>query len=525
MDNTKEIQRAELHKTIWNIADQLRSQVDGWEFKNYVLGTLFYRFISESITRYVNAIQHETGDLDFNYETLSDDEITDSIKEAIISAKGFFIYPSQLFTNVEANATNDENLNETLENIFKNIENSAKGRSSEGDLKGLFEDFDVNSNKLGNTVAKCNATLRALLTGVKKMELGNFEDNTIDLFGDAYEFLISMYAQNAGKSGGEFFTPQEVSKLLFKLALGNRTEVRKVYDMCAGSGSLLLQSIKVLGKDNIKEGLYGQEKNVSTYNLCRINMFLHDINYSKFKIVCDDTLTHPGLDEEEPFDVIVSNPPYSIKWEGDANATLIADPRFAPAGVLAPKSKADWAFVQHALHKLSADGTAAIVCFPGIMYRAGAEAKIRKYFVDNNFVDAIIQLPDNLFYGTSISTCILVIKKNKTSNEVKFIDASKEFIKITNNNKLTDENIQNIINLYNSDEDKVNVLKIVRTEDIAKNNYSLSVNTYIEKEDTREAIDIKKLNQEIKEIVAEQVVLRAKIDEIVERLDKSLEDL
>jgi type I restriction enzyme M protein len=328
-----------------------------------------------------------------------------------------------------------------------------------------------------------------------------------------------MYASNAGKSGGEYFTPQEVSELLTRIALVGKTEVNKVYDPACGSGSLLLQSAKILGKDKVRQGFFGQEINITTYNLCRINMFLHDVDYDKFDIAHADTLTDPAHWDDEPFEVIVSNPPYSIKWDGDANPLLINDPRFSPAGVLAPKSRADLAFIMHSLAWLSTNGTAAIVCFPGVLYRGGAEAKIRKYLIDNNYIDAIIQLSDNLFFGTSIATCIMVLRKSKSENSTLFIDASKEAIKVTNNNKLTDENIETILDIYKDKEEIQYVSKLVPNDEIAKEDYNLSVSTYVEIEDTREKIDIKLLNKEIEEIVTRQDELRKAIDEIVAEIE------
>ena len=414
-----------------------------------------------------------------------------------------------------ARADADENLNETLEGIFRSIESSAQGCESEDDFKGLFDDFDVNSNKLGGTVAKRNEKLVALMNGVASMQLGDYQDNTIDAFGDAYEFLMGMYASNAGKSGGEYYTPQEVSELLTRLATVGKTEVNKVYDPACGSGSLLLKAAKVLGKDKVRQGFFGQEINITTYNLCRINMFLHDIDYDKFDIAHEDTLTEPQHWDDEPFEVIVSNPPYSIKWKGDTDPLLINDPRFSPAGVLAPNSKADLAFIMHSLAWLANNGAAAIVCFPGVMYRGGKEQKIRKYLVDNNFVDCIIQLPDNLFYGTSIATCIMVLKKNKSAASTLFIDASKECVKVTNNNKLTDENISKIVAAFTERADAEYFCRLVPNTEIEENDYNLSVSTYVEQEDTREVIDIDVLNAEIAEIVKREDVLRAEIDKII----------
>jgi type I restriction enzyme M protein len=517
-DIKKEQEREELHRAIWAIADELRGAVDGWDFKNYVLGTMFYRFISEDLTNYINQNEIEAGDADFDYAKMSDEDAEEA-REGLIEEKGFFMLPSELFCNVCANAANDENLNERLERIFNNIEGSAKGSESEADFSGLFDDFDVNSNKLGSTVAKRNERLAKLLNGVKDMNLGDINDHSIDAFGDAYEYLMGMYASGAGKSGGEFFTPPEVSVLLTRLGTVGKKEINKAYDPACGSGSLLLKCAELLGREAVRSGFYGQEINITTYNLCRINMFLHKIGFDKFDIACEDTLTNPQHWDEEPFELIVSNPPYSVKWVGDGDATLINDPRFAPAGVLAPKSKADMAFIMHSLSWLAANGTAAIVCFPGIMYRGGAEQKIRKYLVDNNYVDAVIQLSGGLFFGTSIATCIMVLKKGKRDNKVMFIDASKEYIKVTNNNKLTPENIDRIVDVFAKREDVAHFSHLADYAEIAENDFNLSVSTYVEPEDTREKIDIVKLNAEIAEIVAREQVLRSEIDKIIAEIE------
>lgn len=522
-DNKKEQERDELHRAIWSIADDLRGSVDGWDFKSYVIGTMFYRYISENLTSYINKGEAEAGNVGFNYADMTDSDAEEA-RKGLVSEKGFFILPSELFCNLrkKANTEKDwasEHFNEALERTFIHIEESAKGQISEDDFTGLFDDFDVNSNKLGATVAKRNDKLVKLLNGVGEMKLGDYQENTIDAFGDAYEYLMAMYASKAGKSGGEFYTPQEVSELLTRLAVVGKTEVNKVYDPACGSGSLLLKAAKILGKENVRQGFFGQEVNITTYNLCRINMFLHDIGYDKFDIACEDTLISPEHWDEEPFEVIVSNPPYSIKWAGEDDTTLINDPRFSPAGVLAPKSTADLAFIMHSLAWLATNGTAAIVCFPGVMYRGGKEQKIRKYLIDNNFVDAIIQLPNNLFFGTSIATCIMVMKKNKSDNRTLFIDASAECVKVTNNNKLTDENIAKIVATFSDREEVEYLSRLVEYNEIKEQEYNLSVSTYVEQEDTREKVDIVKLNQEIKEIVAREQALRDEIDSIIAEIE------
>ena len=515
---SSESQRAELHRTIWKIANDLRGSIDGWDFKTYVLGMLFYRFISENLSAYLDDHQHRAGEKGFSYANIEDAK-AEFGRKATVEQKGFFMLPSELFENVRKAARNDANLNETLDRVFTNIEASAVGSPSEDDLKGLFDDLDVNSNKLGATVVKRNELLVKLLDAIGQLDFGTFQDNKIDAFGDAYEYLMSMYASNAGKSGGEFFTPQEVSELLARITLIGKKSVNKVYDPACGSGSLLLQYAKVLGRENVREGFFGQEINLTTYNLCRINMFLHDINYEKFNIAHGDTLTDPKHLEDEPFEAIVSNPPYSINWDGDTNPLLINDERYAPAGVLAPKSKADFAFTMHILHSLAVNGTAAIVEFPGVMYRGGAEQKIRKYLVDNNYVDAIIQLPSDLFFGTTIATCILVLKKSKKENSTLFVDASALFTRAQTKNKLMPDHMSQILKAVENRTVEDYFSLVVNNADIASNDYNLSVSSYITAEDTREVIDIKQLNKDIEGIVARQAELREQIDAIVADLE------
>lgn len=522
---TQAQQRSELHKTIWSIADDLRGSVDGWDFKQYVLGILFYRFISEILCDYLNEVE---PDPDFDYSSLSDEE-AEFGRSATVKEKGFFILPSELFQNVRASVMQGapnreealEHLNETLEQAFRNIEGSAIGEESEKDLKGLFDDMDVNSAKLGNTVTDRNKKLAKLLEKIGTLDFGGeFKENRIDAFGDAYEYLMNMYASNAGKSGGEFFTPQDVSELLARITLVNRdsTDVKRVYDPCCGSGSLLLKFSKILGsKADID--YFGQEINLTTYNLCRINMFLHDINFDKFDIALGDTLKEPAHWDDEPFDAIVSNPPYSIKWEGKSNPLNINDPRFSPAGVLAPESKADLAFTMHMLSWLETAATAAIVEFPGVLYRGGAEGKIRKYLVSNNFIEAIIQLPKEMFFGTSIATYIIVLRKSKVTNDVLFIDASEEFVREGTKNTFKEEHIKKILGVLERREEVEHFSKLVFNDDIIENDVNLSVSSYVEKEDLREKIDIHELNAEIEQIVAREQELREKIDAIVADLE------
>ena len=525
MSNKKEQEREELHKTIWKIANELRGSVDGWDFKQYVLGLLFYRFISENIEHYVNGNQRKAGISNFEYRNITDEESIMG-KQQILEEKGFFILPSELFCNVRKKAENDENLNVTISNIFKNIETSARGTASEDDVKGLFDDFTID-NKLGNTVDERNKKLVKMLNAIGDLQLGDYQDNNIDLFGDAYEYLMTMYASSAGKSGGEFFTPQEVGELLARIVIMDKTSVNKVYDPACGSGGLLLKFAKILGKENVKQGFFGQEINLTTYNLARINMFLHNINYNNFHIARGDTLIHPQFWDDEPFDAIVSNPPYSIHWAGKENPLLINDERFSPAGVLAPSSKADLAFTMHMLSWLSPKGTAAIVEFPGVLYRGGAEQKIRKYMIDNNFIDTVIQLPPDLFFGTSIATCILVLKKNKTDNNILFVDASNEFVRNTNKNKLStrddtkdeNNNVNHIVNLVKNRKEVENKSYLATYEEVKENDYNISVNSYLKTNLNEKKIDIKEVNKRLAEIVPRQEQLRKELEEIIRELE------
>ena len=522
--NNNEQERKELFRTIWKIADKLRGSVDGWDFKQYVLGLLFYRFISENIENYVNENQKKAGFNDFSYRNITDEEAILG-KNQILEEKGFFILPSELFCNVKKGAESNDNLNIVISNVFDNIESSARGTASEDDVKGLFDDFKIDS-RLGNTVDERNEKLVQMLNAIDSLNLGDYKDNSIDLFGDAYEFLMTMYASSAGKSGGEFFTPQEVGELLAKIVIDNKKYVNKVYDPACGSGGLLLKFAKILGKENVREGFFGQEINLTTYNLARINMFLHNINYNNFDIARGDTLIHPEHWNDEPFDAIVSNPPYSIEWAGKNNPILINDERYSPAGVLAPPSNADFAFIMHMLSWLSPKGTAAIVVFPGILYRGNAEQKIRQYMIDNNFIDTIIQLPSNIFFQTPIATAVMVLKKNKTDNDILFVDASNEYIKNpdkmkngNNSNKLSDENINNIISLVKNRENEVGKTYLATYDEIKEKEYNISVNTYLNNTENEEIIDINEVNKKLAEIIPEQFKIRQELEEIIKELE------
>ena len=516
---SRETQRMELHRAIWAIADEVRGAVDGWDFKAYILCFLFYRFISEDLAEYIDAGEREAGDPTFSYAELADED-AEGAREDLVEVKGYFILPSQLFQNVAKAPEKDPELNIHVDQIFKAIEGSTVGAASEEDFKGLFDDVDVTSNKLGATLTERIDRLAKIITGIRDLDFGRVRDANIDLFGDAYEYLMNMYASSAGKSGGEFFTPQEVSELLARIVIGNRTSVNKVYDPACGSGSLLLKFAKILGVENVRQGFFGQEINPTTYNLCRINMFLHHVEPDHFSIARGDTLLNPRHADDEPFDAIVSNPPYSTKWVGDDDPTLINDPRFTPAGVLAPKSKADLAFTMHMLRWLSSKGRAAIVEFPGVLYRGGAEQKIRRYLVENNFVEAVIQLPANLFFGVTIATCVIVLSKAKTDDRVLFIDASALFEHVGNKNKLMPEHIERINALVQERAEERYLSKLVGIDELGgENKYNLSVSTWVEKKDTREKIDIDELNARIKGIVVRESELRTQIDAIVADLE------
>ena len=520
---TQQNQRAELHATICDIANDLRGAIGGWDFKAYVLSSLFYRFISENTAAYFDRLLKASG-VNKNYADMSDDE-AEIARQQAIDEKGFFILPSQLFCNVARSLdTNNEatykDLNERISTIFHEIEKSALGSPSEDDLKGLFTDFVVDSPQLGNTVLVRNKLLAKVFIRVAEMDLGevDFDNNQIDAFGDTYEFLMKMYASEGGKSGGEQFTPQEVSEVLARLAIHNNKNIKSVYDPACGSGSLLLKFAKLVPDRNAIK-YFGQELVPTNYNLSRINMFLHNINFDKFDIQCGDTLLDPRHRDEEPFDAIVSNPPYSQKWVGKNNPLLINDDRYAPAGILAPPSASDLAFTMHMLKSLSESGTAAIVEFPGVLYRSGAEQKIRQYLVKNNYVDTVIQLPANLFFGVSIATCIIVLRKSaRPDNNILFIDASKLFVKDGNKNRLSPENQDAIVNAYADRKEVQYFTRLVSCQDVEANDYNLSVSSYVEQEDTREVINIDEVNAQLETLCKEGAALRSEINQLIASL-------
>ena len=516
---SEELQQ-KLRSQLWTVANTLRGNMSASDFMYFTLGFIFYKYLSEKIELYANEELKEDG-MTFKEAWESDDEeLKVDLKEACVQDLGYFVEPEYLYSTIISMIDRRENILPALERSLKKIEDSTIGQESEDDFGGLFSDIDLASPKLGKTADDKNKLISDVLVALNGIDFGLKDAQEIDILGDAYEYMIGQFAAGAGKKAGEFYTPQEVSQILAEIVITGKQRLKTVYDPTCGSGSLLLKFAKILGKENVRQGFYGQEINLTTYNLCRINMFLHDIDYDKFDIANEDTLTKPQHWDNEPFEAIVSNPPYSTKWKGSDDPLLINDPRFSPAGILAPKSYADMAFIMHSLSWLATSGVAAIVCFPGIFYRGGAEQKIRKYLIENNFIDCIIQLPSNLFFGTSIATCIMVLKKSKTSNDVLFIDASAECVKVTNNNKLTDTNIENILRLFTERKDVEYTAKVVPNATIGENDFNLSVSTYVEKQDTREKVDIKELNKQIAEIVAREQVLRDEIDKIIAEINE-----
>lgn len=522
MNINNESQKQELFKTIWDIANELRNKVDSWDFKSYILGFLFYRYLSQDYINLANKLQGRGQDgQDFDYASWSDDRINANQRAKLIEKKGYYIAPSQLFQNfAKLNETENEigDLNEKLSAAFKAIEDSSQeNEDTYGCLNGLFKAIDLNAETLGDSRFEKNQYLLKIIKKINEINFGDFDNNQIDIFGDAYEYLIRMYASSAGKSGGEYYTPQEVSDLLFKLALGNKKQIKNIYDPTCGSGSLLLKAAKIIGLENIEEGFYGQEINIISYNLARINMFLHNVHYTKLNLARGNTLLTPKH-KDKKFEIIVSNPPYSTKWPGKNDPTLIEDERFSPAGILAPAQNSDFAFIMHSLYHLSTNGSAAIVCFNGIMHRRGAEQKIRQYLVDNNFISAIIQLPANIFYGTNISTVIMVLSKAKIDGKVVFIDAANEYQKVSTKNQLNQEHINKIVDSYLNCQDVEHFARVVDNQEIAANDYDLSVSRYVKKLIIEEVIDIDELEAKMEKIVESVDRLRADIKVITQRI-------
>lgn len=466
-----------IQKIMWDLLTELRGQIDGWDFKNYSLTMIFYKFLSENFEQYINNNEKESGDENFKYSEITNAEAEEDFKSSLLEYPGYFIKPSELFCNIHKNANTNENLNVSIKDAFNNIQASTIGTEAEENIKGIFDDFDVSTSKLGKDVKEKNETLRKLVNCIATLSFGSAHSGLVsDTFGDMYEYLMGMYAKNAGKSGGEYFTPPEVSTLLSRIVMIGKKEVKNIYDPTCGSGSLLLKGAKVIGAKNIKKGFYGQELNNTTYNLCRENMMLHNIQPDQMDIKNGNTLANP-MHRSEKFEIIVSNPPYSTKWETDA--LTINDERFAPAGVLAPSTKADYAFLQHVIYQLAPNGVAGIVLPHGILFRGGTEGTIRKHFIDNNYIETIISLPANLFYGTGIPTIIMVFKKERQNSDILFIDASKCFEKDKNQNVLRDADIEKIYDAVLNRKDVENFARLVNKDEIIRNEYNLNIPRYI----------------------------------------------
>lgn len=504
--------------------------MDWWDFKQYILWFLFYRYLSNTIVKFVNNNYHKNKISDYNpnysFEECNDEDISEEAQETIKKSLGYYIKPSFLFNNVLKNIDNimeDDNLSDFLLNWFLEIENNLYPLSKD-DLFGLLTSIPLQDNKLWTSISLINQKIKTIIMEIGKIKISDDDGN--DILGDAYEYLMHMYASNAGKSWGEFFTPQEVAELLTDIVTedlkGKSVYECKVYDPACGSWWLLLRVKKHIKNKwiDIKPVFYWQELNPTTYNLARINMILHHIWYEKFDIKNADTLINPQHQELYwKMDIIVSNPPYSVKWNPEDN-NIIDDPRYTPAGVYAPKWNGDFAFIMHSLYHLKDNGVAAIVCFPWIMYRKGAEATIREYLVKNGFVEAVIQLPENLFYWTTIATTILVLRKKQDFNKkTLFVDASRFFVREKQKNKLREEDKDKIVAVYKAKTEERFVSRLVGIEEIAKNNYNLAVSKYVEDINSQEEnIDIEKVNQELENIAKRITILREKIDNTIKKI-------
>jgi len=494
-----EDQKKQLEQQLWNIANTLRGKMNADEFRDYILGFIFYKYLSEKMFRYADFILKQDGIKysDIKEETAKGKEYIEAIKEEALSKLGYFLKPSELFSEVAKRGNSDKEgennfILEDLQKILNNIQLSTMGTESEDDFDNLFEDLDLTSTKLGRTESAKNELIAKVLSHLDKIDF-HLENTELDVLGDAYEYLIGQFASGAGKKAGEFYTPQEVSKVLAKLVTTGKSKLKSVYDPTCGSGSLLLRVAREVQEVS---NFYGQELNRTTYNLARMNMILHDVHYRKFDIKQEDTLEHPQHIDKK-FEAIVANPPFSAQWS--ASPLFMTDDRFSQYGRLAPSSKADFAFVQHMIHHLAENGTMAIVLPHGVLFRGGAEQHIRKYLIeDRNYLDAVIGLPANVFYGTSIPTCILVFKKCRENPEdVLFIDASQYFEKVKNQNVLREPDIDKIISTYRDriEEDKYS--KRATLKEIAGNDYNLNIPRYVDTFEAEDSIDINKLADEL----------------------------
>lgn len=496
--------KQQLEQKLWAIADILRGSMDANEYKNYILGFIFYKYLSEKIVTFLNK-ELEQDELIFKQAYETDDEYKEILEEESVETLGYFLEPKYLFETIVEKAKINEFILEDLERALKKIGDSAAGSESEDDFENLFEDVDLKSSKLGKTPDEKNKKISEVILKLSEIDF-KLEDTERDILGDAYEYLIGQFASSAGKKAGEFYTPQEVSKILAKIVTTGKTKIKKAYDPTCGSGSLLLR----ISKEAKVADFYGQELNQTTYNLARMNMILHDIPFDDFDIKRGDSLEHPQHIDMQ-FDAIVANPPFSAKWSSDKKFN--EDPRFSEYGKLAPKSKADYAFVQHMIYQLSEDGCMAVVLPHGALFRGAAEEKIRTHLIKNkNYIDAIIGLPANIFYGTSIPTLIMVLKKCRNNeDDVLFIDASQEYEKTKNQNKLRPEDIEKIVTTYKNREEIEKYSHKATIEEIEENDYNLNIPRYVDTFEEEEPIDLDEVVREIRKIDEEMKEVDAKI--------------
>lgn len=507
-----EEQKKILEQQLWNIANTLRGKMNADEFRDYILGFIFYKYLAEKMEIYANSIlqQDNIRFRDIKEDTPEGQEYIEAIKEEALETLGYFLKPSELFGEIAKRGNSDSNtfILEDLQKILTNIQLSTMGTQSEEDFDNLFEDMDLNSTKLGKSADARNEIIVKVLTHLDEIDF-KLNDTELDVLGDAYEYLIGQFASGAGKKAGEFYTPQEVSKILAKIVTTGKNRLKSVYDPTCGSGSLLLRVAREVKDVN---NFYGQEMNRTTYNLARMNMILHGVHYRKFDIKQEDTLEKPQHLNDMPFEAIVANPPFSAKWS--ANPLFLSDDRFSQYGKLAPASKADFAFVQHMIYHLAENGTMAIVLPHGVLFRGAAELHIRKYLIEQkNYLDAVIGLPANIFYGTSIPTCILVFKKCKDDPEhILFIDASKEFEKVKNQNILREEHIDKIVETYRNRTSIEKFSHLATLEEVAENDYNLNIPRYVDTFEEEEPVDIQAVMQEIKSLEAKRTELDKEIE-------------
>lgn len=509
---SEELQQ-KLRTQLWTVANTLRGNMSAGDFMYYTLGFIFYKYLSEKIEKTADDILKDDG-VSFKQAWVSnDDELKEALKEECIQDLGYFVEPEYLYSTIISMIEHKENILPALERSLKKIEDSTIGQDSEDDFGGLFSDIDLASPKLGKTADDKNRLISDVLVNLQGIDFGLNEAEEIDILGDAYEYMIGQFAAGAGKKAGEFYTPQEVSEILSEIVITGKTRLKSVYDPTCGSGSLLLRTARGGNADAI----FGQEKNPTTFNLCRMNMLLHGIKYKDFEIHNGDTLENDELGEQQ-FDAVVANPPFSAEWT--AADKFNNDDRFSKAGVLAPKSKADYAFILHMLYHLNDGGTMACVAPHGVLFRGAAEGKIRRFLIEKkNYIDAIIGLPANIFYGTSIPTCILVMKKCRQSDDnILFIDASKEFEKVKTQNKLRPEHIQKIIETYRTRAEIEKYSHCATLKEIEENDYNLNIPRYVDTFEEEEEIDIQAVMAEIKELEAKRTELDAQIEVYLKEL-------